>query len=309
MPELAWVPAFVCPRCGGTLAAAPSGALGCAACGIEVPLRERIYRFLPPERLQEIAPFVAQYRRVRADDGYRPVNPAYYRSLPDVDPRDPQAATWRIRRESFRHLCRRVLPFMGHRPLRILDLGAGNGWLCHRLTVLGHACVAVDRLDDTEDGLGAVRHYRAAFTCLQADFDGLPLAAGQFDLAIFNASLHYSSDPTSTLRHARERLVPGGILVVMDSPMFSTEAAGRQMLLAREAGLAVMCGPPVSCGVGYLTESGLARAARDAGVAVRCIPSRGGLDWALRRWRAGRKHRREPARFGLWFGAWRPVSS
>lgn len=305
MPEPTWTPAFACPECGSTLVApsmagSSTGPLICRSCDVEVGCRGGILRFLSDTRLAEIEPLIAQYRRVRAQDGYRPRAAPYYRELPQVDRGDPQHAVWRIRQESFRHLCRRVLTRLGRRPLRVLDLGAGNGWLSHRLTLLGNVCVAVDWLDDPDDGLGAARHYPTTFTRLQADFDHLPLAAGQFDVVIFNASLHYSANPSATLRSARAALMDGGALVVMDSPVFVREADGQRMLAERQQGFADRIGRPVEWGAGYLTVDGLAGTATEAGLVLQRIPSRGGPGWAVRRWVAGRRLRRQPASFGIW---------
>jgi SAM-dependent methyltransferase len=274
----------------------------------DAPLCDGIYRCLTPARRSEIEPLVAHYRGVRETDGYRQRSPAYYRSLPQVDAQHPQAATWRVRQQSFRHLGG-VLRRFGGRGLRVLDLGAGSGWLCHRLAALGHSCVALDWLDDVEDGLGAFRYYPVAFTCIQADFDDLPLAPGQFDVAIFNASLHYARDPAQTLQHARQTLVPGGILVVMDSPVFESDDDGRRMLAAPQFDVRANDGTPVRWGAGYLTEAGLRRAAGEANLDVRWMPSYGGPGWALKRRLAGLKERRAPAKFGLWFGVWQPQSS
>jgi SAM-dependent methyltransferase len=307
MAEPAWSPTFICPQCASPLTASVGSDLTCRACGNEIPLRDGIYRLLKPGRLQEIEPFLAQYRRIRGDDGYRQHGAAYYRSLPKVDARDPQATTWRVRQESFRNLGRVLRRFRG-RPLRILDLGAGSGWLSARLTEVGHGCVAVDWLDDVEDGLGAIRHYPIRFTCVQADFDDLPIAPGQFDVAIFNASLHYSDDPAHTLRQARAMLAPGGTLAVMDSPVFATDDAGRRMLDAQQIAFHATCERVVRCGAGYLTDGGLRRAASDSGLRLSWIPSRGGLGWAVKRRIAGFKQQRTPARFGIWFGTWRPAS-
>jgi SAM-dependent methyltransferase len=308
MAETAWTPAFTCPQCASPLTASPASAPTCRACGAAISLRDGIYRLLNPGRLQEIEPFLTQYRRIRGEDGYRQLDAAYYRSLPKVDGRDPQAATWRVRRESFRNLGRVLRSFKG-RPLRILDLGAGSGWLSARLTEVGHACVAVDWLDDAEDGLGAIRHYPIRFTGVQADFDDLPIAPGQFDVAIFNASLHYSNDPARTLRQARAMLAPGGMLVVMDSPVFGSDDAGRRMLDAQQIAFDASCKRVVRRGVGYLSDESLRRAARDVGLRLSWIPSRGGLRWAVKRWIAGVKQHRAPARFGIWFGTWQPASS
>jgi len=266
----------------------------------EVAVRDGIYRLLSHERLLAIEPFLAQYRRIRAADGYRQRDAAYYRGLPEVARGDPQRAVWLIRQESFRHLCGAVLPRLGRRPLRVLDLGAGNGWLSHRLTLLGNVCVAVDWLDDPDDGLGAALHYPTIFTRLQADFDHLPVVARQFDVVIFNASLHYSANPSSTLRSASRALANGGVLVVMDSPVFVSDADGQRMLAERQQDFADRIGRPLEWGAGYLTVDGLARAAAEAGRTLQRIPSRGGPGWAAKRWRAGRKLRRQPSSFGVW---------
>jgi SAM-dependent methyltransferase len=305
MPEPTWIPTFACPECGSTLiavagAGASTGLRICRSCDAEVACRGGIFLFLSDTRLAQIEPLIAQYRRVREQDGYRQRGAAYYRQLPQVSRGDPQHAVWRIRQESFRHLYRRVLTRLGRRPLRVLDLGAGNGWLSHRLTLLGNICVAVDWLDDPDDGLGAALHYPTTFTRLQADFDQLPMVGGQFDVVIFNASLHYSANPSSTLRSASKALVNGGTLVVMDSPVFVREADGRRMLAERQQTFAERIGGPLEWGVGYLTVDGLARTAREGGLPLRRIPSRGGPGWAVRRWLAGRRLRRQPASFGIW---------
>jgi SAM-dependent methyltransferase len=312
MPEPAWIPEFVCPACGSTLvAAATVGAStaprSCRSCDAEVACRGGIFRFLSDPQLAQVEPLIAQYRRVRAQDGYRERAAAYYRQLPQVSRGDPQDAVWRIRQESFRHLCRRVLTRLGRRSLRVLDLGAGNGWLSHRLTLLGNVCVAVDWLDDPDDGLGAALHYPTTFTRVQADFDRLPVVAGQFDAVIFNASLHYSANPSATLRSASKALMNGGALVVMDSPVFASDADGRRMLAERRQGFADRIGRPVEWGAGYLTVDGLERTATDAGMMLQRIPSRGGPGWAFKRWLAGRKLRRQPASFGIWSFGGRPT--
>ena len=308
MPETGWAPRFVCPSCAGDLTRTPSGVLGCPACNAAVPHRDGVECFLRTERLREIGPLIDQYRHIRESDGYRRHDAEYYCSLPSVARSDPEASTWNIRQESFANLCRHAMGRFAGDALRIVDLGAGSGWLSYRLAALGHDCVAVDWMADAEDGLGAARHYPVVFTCVQADFDELPLAKEQFDLAIFNASLHYSPDPASTLQRARQLLVPGGTLVVMDSPMFATDQDGRRMLAARDAAWAARNLPTTPIGAGYLTRGGLARAAAAAGVGLRWIPSRGKPGWAVRRWLAGLRQRRRPAAFGVSFGAWRPTS-
>src|SRR5438105_237704 len=109
-----------------------------------------------------LAQFAREYRTVRRAEGWGSDDPAYYRALPYRDLSGRYADIWRIRARSYNTFLERVLEPLerarGGR-LRILDLGAGSGWLAHRLTQRGHRVVAIDLLEDPLDGLGAVRHY------------------------------------------------------------------------------------------------------------------------------------------------------
>src|SRR5919206_4909377 len=125
-------------------------------------LRDGIWRCLTAERADQLERFVRQYRVVREREGYRVPGADYYRKLPTVPAGDPQAGRWQIRRETYHHLLGHVLA-AGPLPLHVLDLGAGSGWLSHRLSALGHRAVAVDALDDDVDGLGAARFYETEF--------------------------------------------------------------------------------------------------------------------------------------------------
>jgi SAM-dependent methyltransferase len=261
-----------------------------------------VYRFLTAEREAAAGAFLQQYRAVRDGDGYRSTSPEYYRMLPSVPRDNPRAAEWRVRRESFANLQRHALPAVWAGPVRALDLGAGCAWLSHRLAGFGYRMVAVDRLDDEEDGLGACRHYPDAFTTVQADFDALPFEPHQFDLAVFTGSLHYSRNPAVTVNEAKRMLTPGSTVVVMDSPMFARDADGEAMLadqertMAREHGLDEVIRP----GVGYLTFAALDRIARGLGMRGRFFPSRGPLAWRVKRQISRLRLGRTPAAFGLW---------
>lgn len=269
-------------------------------------MQDNIYRFLLPGRAQALATFLAQYRHVREQDGYCSRPAEYYRSLPQVPPGDSQAQGWRIRSATYHSLKRVVLPTpSAHQPLTVLDLGAGNAWLSNRLGTLGHECVAVDWLDDQDDGLGAARHYATAITRVQADFDWLPFVPGQFDLVVYNGSLHYSPDIESSLEHAFRMLRPGGRLAIMDSPTFRSKASAERMV-SEQAQRFVQGRPTVGAirpGQGYLLAGELIEAGHRLGIELRHEPSRGDLGWALRRLVAGLKLRREPAGFGLWLGS------
>jgi SAM-dependent methyltransferase len=297
-----WLPQFACPECRGPVADDGPDGLRCTQCLSRFARRENVYRFLSGEREVAAGAFGRQYRVVRERDGYRTASPEYYRMLPSVPRHDPRAAEWRLRRETYAHLERHALPAVWLGPVRVLDLGAGCAWLSHRLASFGHHVVAVDRIDDEVDGLGACRHYRVSFAAVQADFDALPFGPEQFDLAIFTGSLHYSPNPAATLAEAKRMLVPGGVIVVMDSPMFRRDADGEAMVadqtrrLKEEHGF----GEVVRPGVGFLTFTGVERAFRSLGMHGQFFRSRGPIVWRFRRQLAWLKLHRAPAAFGLW---------
>ena len=175
---------------------------------------------------------------------------------------------------------------------RVLDVGAGNGWLSSRLSELGHETVAVDLDDDAGDGLGAAAP-RTPFPLVQADFDAMPFAPGQFDLVLMNASLHYSPDPERTVEAAARLLRPGGTLMVMDSPLFEDPADGEAMVAQQLEALSSSYSieQPIRPGVGFLTFGGLQRIAsrigRSAGSSRRTDQSSGAAP-GLERQRLGR---------------------
>lgn len=299
-----WVPAFVCPDCQTHVAPHAAG-FECPACDIEFGHEAGIYRFLTGARADARQPFIDQYRRVRRVEGRTARTAAYYRALPLTDAQDPHAAEWRIRGESYRTL---LSPRAGvlsdpDRPLRILDLGAGSGWFSNRMASLGHDAVAVDLLDDDEEGLPISRIYDHAFVAVRADFDALPFAAGQFDVVVLNASLHYAGDPGQTLRAADSMLSRGGSLVVMDSPTFTTAADGEAMVeeqleRIREQGGGASAA--IRPGVGFLTFDRLSAIAGGLGRRSTFYPSRGPLAWRARRTWSRRRLKRAPAAFGVW---------
>jgi SAM-dependent methyltransferase len=295
-----WTPRFACPECRGGADEDEKGWRACRACNRCYETRDGIWRFLTATRQSSLAAFAGQYRLVREREGYRLASPDFYRRLPSVAADDPHAAEWRIRRESFAHLEHQVLE--GRAALRILDLGAGSGWLSNRLASRGHHPVAVDMLDDESDGLGAARCYPTEFVAVQADFEALPFAPGQFDVAIFNGSLHYARNVAAALEHARSMLGAHGRLVVMDSPLFRHDRDGCAMLddKHRRFRSEYMLQAIEQPGAGYLTFRALGAIAERWNARARFVPTRGPIGWRVRRHLSRIRLGRAPAAFGVW---------
>jgi SAM-dependent methyltransferase len=328
---------FACPICRTDLEASGPDAWRCSIDHRSFRCVDGIWRCLPPDRAEVFAAFLRDYTAIRDAEGYGHDDLARLQRLPDVDPADPLAWQWRMRAISFASLRRHVLEPAGfrrdqrryrhdqgprtkdqgqhsepsslvlgpcshqHNGLRVLDLGAGVGWLSNRLAELGHYPCAIDLNLDRRDGLGAARHYGGDWPCVQAEFDRLPLPDRQADLVIYNASLHYSTAYRATLAEALRVLRPGGRIVVLDSPIYRRDASGRQMIAERQAAFARDHGTRSDAlsNVGYLTWAMLRELGRELGLRWRVIRPWYGWRWALRPWRARVARKREPSTFAL----------
>jgi SAM-dependent methyltransferase len=298
---------FACPLCQGPLEAPAPDERCCPADGSSYRRIDGIWHFLTSERAQYFRQFIREYSTVRRAEGRGASEPHFYRALPYEDRTGNFAADWRIRARSFDSLLKSVLaPLEAQRtaPLRLLDLGAGNGWLSYRLAQRGHAVAAIDLLTDPFDGLGVYQHYDARFTPVQADFDHLPFSADQADLAIFNASFHYATDYPTTLKEVLRVLRSSGQVVIMDSPVYRDGSSGARMVKERERrfrgtyGFASDALPSES----YLTYDRLSQLGEALGLVWRFIRPFYGWRWALRPLKARILGHREPARFLLVVG-------
>ena len=289
-----------CPCCGAGVAAST-----CPGCGFGFELRKGIVDALSPDSRARHRAFVAGYEHIRAAEGRGSDCAEYYLALPyrDLSGRDPRQ--WHIRARSHDYLVRRLLPREGDDACKVLDLGAGNGWMSHRLALARkHAC-AVDIVVNDSDGLGAARHYAARLPALfprfQASFDRLPFADAQFDVAVFNASFHYCRDGVATLRESLRCLKPGGSVIISDTPWYRREDDGRRMLAERRADFLARHGTDGEApdAIGFLTDARLDAMARALGIQWEVHQPWYGLRWALRPVMAALRRRRAPSRFRL----------
>jgi SAM-dependent methyltransferase len=251
--------------------------------------------------------FLEHYRTIRYAEGRGSDDPAYYLALPYQDLSGKNSDQWRIRGKTFRYFERVILPPLERRvgrPLKILDLGAGNCWMSYRLSLRNHRPVAVDIFNDVRDGLLASYKYPIPVPALEAHFDELPFAGDSFDLAIFNASIHYSSDYYRTLGQVRDCLRPQGRLVIMDSPIYKLPEHGEKMRAERRAQFQRQYGFR-SDALGsreYLDEPLLEDLGRKLSIRWEIHHVWYGCSWFLRPWKARISRRRPPSRFWILTG-------
>ncbi len=242
--------------------------------------------------------FLEDYARIRSAEGRGSDQSDYYRGLPFTDLSGRNASQWRIRARTFRYFTARVLP---REQADVLDLGAGNCWLSYRLAEMRHRPVAVDIFSDSRDGLGAARHYPVSFPVVEAEYDRLPLPSASFDLAVFNASFHYSPDYRRTLAEVRRCLRPNGRVVILDSPVYKRTEHGEQMRSERQNFFEKTHGfrSEALGSIEYLDEPTLASLARDLRLTWKIHRPWYGVGWALRPWKALIRGTRPPSRFWI----------
>jgi len=286
------VPSWLgCPVCQNALSQQENG-LYCSNDDLSFPLEDGILRLMPAEQREEADAFAAEYRDRREEQGWRSLTAEEMAALPTIPPGGWDKIYWPVRHKSFQAL----IPWFNQavdgrtRPLRVVDMVAGVGWLAGRLAMEANERVELVALDLSRDdafGLGAAGRLRQEMdlplTLVQGDIEKPPFQQKSVDLLIYNASLHYAGDIGACLANAANLLRKGGAVVIMDSPISTGPVTA-------------ISGP--SQGVGAKTEkkktgrSGrqlpndeVVQALTEAGLAYESTSIWRGLRWQVRQWR------------------------
>jgi SAM-dependent methyltransferase len=227
----------------------------------------------------------------------------------------PLARQWAVRARSFDAFMARVLRPSAKRlgrTLNLLDLGAGNGWLSYRVTLEGHCATALDIREDAVDGLGAsqpfVQRTGGRMRTAVAAFDVIPARDASYDIAVFNASLHYATDLADVLAETARVVRPGGRLVILDSPFYRRETDGQAMVAEKSADASRRFGDRAGSlmalpFIEFLTRERLAAASAPLGLRWRRSRVLYPLWYELRPLTATLRGARAPSRFDLWISA------
>jgi SAM-dependent methyltransferase len=210
------------------------------ACLAHAERRDGVYYLTDPAPHDEKE---MRYWRVRARE-LRLYPDDVVRRLPDMAADHPLAGEWKARADSLSRLANYLARIW--RPLAILDLGCGNGWLSHQLAAISTR-VRVYGLDLNRRELAqAARVFvdqpRVRF--LYADVFAADLPAGFFDIVILASVIQYFPDVPALIRRLFALAAPGGEVHVIDSPLYADGevAAARERTSAyyRSKGLAFM---------------------------------------------------------------------
>ena len=165
---------IICPLCFAGKLPASDTEMSCNACGHTAASTNGVWQLLTYDRMDHYRDFLENYTKVRIAEGRGTYSAATLRALPDCPESHRLASQWNIRAVSFACLLRLLKDRLKPHD-KVLDLGAGTGWLSHRLALDGFSPCAIDLSTDVHDGLGAAGNFDTDWPRLQAEYDGIPL--------------------------------------------------------------------------------------------------------------------------------------
>lgn len=139
--------------------------------------------------------------------------------LPNITKDHLHYPEWQIRKES----CNRLKHYFEKRlsPLKILDVGCGNGWLARRLAEIpGSKVTGIDvNFTELQQAVRVFNH----ITNLQFIHGGInakELEDARYDFIVFAASIQYFSSLEILISNALRKLKPKGEIHILDSPFY-----------------------------------------------------------------------------------------
>ncbi|HTI93882.1 MAG TPA: class I SAM-dependent methyltransferase [Puia sp.] len=165
-------------------------------------------------RLKEIL-FEKKYILLRSMEGRLYADDQLFR-LPDINEDHPHWREWQVRKRSARRLtdlltCRK-------KPLRILEVGCGNGWLSHQLAEIPGVRVTGLDINFTELQQAArVFSDDPNLRFIQGDIRTGILDDQLFDCIVFACSIEYFPSLKKIIHFTLTYLVPGGELHILDT--------------------------------------------------------------------------------------------
>jgi SAM-dependent methyltransferase len=103
-------------------------------------------------------------------------------------------------------------------PVRVADLGCGEGYLTVETSRWASRVIAVDRSAEVLKRARSLASRRRVTNVIwkQGHLEQLPLRDESVDIALFSQALHHADDPALVMREAARILVPGGRVLVLD---------------------------------------------------------------------------------------------
>ncbi len=103
-------------------------------------------------------------------------------------------------------------------PLRVADLGCGEGYLTVEASRFASRVIAVDRSAEVLKRARALARRRKVdnVTWRRGEIENVPIKDGGVDVAVLSQALHHAADPARAVAEAARVVAPGGKVLVLD---------------------------------------------------------------------------------------------
>jgi ubiquinone/menaquinone biosynthesis C-methylase UbiE len=147
------------------------------------------------------------------------------RRLPDIDSLHIYAEEWKIRKRSGMRLIEYLQK--KHRPMRILEVGCGNGWLSAKLSEIPGADVIGLDINQTEISQANRVFVKDNLEFVYDTFNEDTFPDIKFDVIVFAASLQYFESAKAILELALSMLDTCGEIHIIDTHFYKHEELGK----------------------------------------------------------------------------------
>lgn len=143
--------------------------------------------------------------------------------LPDCPTSHPHYSEWNLRRRSFEKLHKYLAG--QKKPLNILEIGCGNGWLSHRLSSIPRSRITGLDINFTEIQQAArVFNGCQKIKFIYGDIRSGILYGREFDIIVFAASIQYFPALDEILELCLEHIAPTGEIHITDSRFYTDKS-------------------------------------------------------------------------------------
>ena len=171
-----------------------------------------------PEKVSPVNLFERRYIELRSRE-QRIYSDEELLQLPAIHKEHPHYTEWQVRKRSADKLLERLL--QKQKPLQILEVGCGNGWLSKQLVAIHGSKVIGSDVNFTELQQAArVFSHIPNLHFIYGDIRSGLFEEMEFDCIVFAACIQYFPSLPGIVSQALSLLKPGGEMHILDSPFY-----------------------------------------------------------------------------------------